>query len=189
MNTPAHALINLLILDRRDRNDNLLPVAAGSVLPDIPMVVFYLVYRLAGASEAAIWGTYYDNPVWQAVFDAFHSFPLIALVWLTGRLMGWRWLMWLAAGMALHAALDLPVHHADAHRHFWPLSDWRFISPVSYWNPAYFGRWVSLAEVAVSSFATAWLWLRHSGFGPRLLVTALAAAYVGHWIFVFMVWA
>lgn len=189
MNTPAHALVNLLILDRRGRSDNLLPVAIGSVLPDVPIVVFYAVQRLAGRSEHAIWSTHYHDAGWQAVFDAFHALPLIALAWIAGRLLGWHWLQWLAAGMALHAVFDLPLHHGDAHRHFFPLSDWRFSSPVSYWDPAHYGRLASLAEAALSGFAVAWLWLRHPGTGPRLLVAALAAAYAAHWLFVFSVWA
>jgi len=37
--------------------------------------------------------------------------------------------------MALHALFDFPLHHDDGHRHFWPFSEFRFDSPVSYWDP------------------------------------------------------
>lgn len=189
MNTPAHALINLLIAGRRDRVDTAVPIVVGSLLPDLPMIAFYAWYRLLGTPEYAIWGHYYPLPGWQAVFDSVHSLPLIALLWLAGLWRGRRWVMWLAVGMALHAVFDLATHHADAHRHFFPLWNWRFHSPVSYWNPAHFGRVASLLEAAASGFATAWLWRRYDSAGLRLMIAALAASYAAHWLFVFATWA
>ena len=51
------------------------------------------------------------------------------------------------ASMALHCLMDLPLHHDDAHRHFLPLSTWRFRSPISYWDPRHFGSLVAGAEL------------------------------------------
>jgi len=45
----------------------------------------------------------------------------------------------LLASASLHMLCDLPVHHDDGHRHFLPISNWRFESPVSYWDPEHFG--------------------------------------------------
>jgi hypothetical protein len=42
---------------------------------------------------------------------------------------------------------DLPLHHEDAHRHFLPFTNWRFISPVSYWDPEYHGRIIAVIEI------------------------------------------
>ncbi len=46
-----------------------------------------------------------------------------------------------------HCLLDLPVHHDDAHRHFFPLSNYRFISPFSYWDVNHYGRVVAAIEL------------------------------------------
>ena len=45
-----------------------------------------------------------------------------------------------------HLAGDFPVHVRDAHAHFWPLSEWRFTSPVSYWDPRHYGGYFSVFE-------------------------------------------
>lgn len=152
MNTPAHALVNLLLVSRRNRPEAVLPLTIGSLLPDAAMIGFYGYLRLTGVPEAAIWQRHYHNPGWQAFFDVFNSLPLIAAAGIAARLAGWRWGVWLFLGMGLHALFDLPLHHTDAHRHFWPLSDWRFHSPVSYWDANHFGRQFSLLETAVCGF-------------------------------------
>ena len=59
MNTPAHVVLNLLVLSgwKRDQASNwFTPVAAGALVPDAPMVLFYLwekVIRLT--PESVIW--------------------------------------------------------------------------------------------------------------------------------------
>ena len=56
-------------------------------------------------------------------------FPLIILGVLLAYYYGINWLIALFASMALHCFKDLPLHNDDAHRHFFPLSDWRFKQP------------------------------------------------------------
>ena len=56
--------------------------------------------------------------------------------------------------MVLHSLLDLPVHNDDAHRHFFPLSNYRFISPISYWDPNHYGGIVSVVELLLVLLAT-----------------------------------
>ena len=48
--------------------------------------------------------------------------------------------------MALHVPEDLFLHHDDGHRHFYPLSQWRYSSPVSYWDPNHYGKIVAPLE-------------------------------------------
>jgi hypothetical protein len=43
MNTPAHAVINLLCLGQRSRAKPWMPIVIGAILPDAPMFVFYSV--------------------------------------------------------------------------------------------------------------------------------------------------
>lgn len=68
----------------------------------------------------------------------------------------------------LHLAGDLPLHAEDAHRHLWPLSDWRFISPVSYWDPAHYGRIAAPIEALFAAGLIVLLWRRFAGLIPRL---------------------
>jgi hypothetical protein len=76
-----------------------------------------------------------------------HSLPLVALAATLLRTAPARAFL---ASMALHAVADLLTHHDDAHRHLWPLSGWRFASPVSYWDPAHFGAWFAPLECALA---------------------------------------
>ena len=155
MTTPAHAALSLIVLGRSERNA--LPVALGAVAPDAPMLVFYLWERLVrGVSEGRIWSERYFDPGWQVVFEIPSSIPLLALALcillvLLGRRSTGRFpaagvaatprparltaATLFVASMILHALGDLPLHREDAHRHFFPVSDWRFTSPVSYWDP------------------------------------------------------
>ncbi|MPY88047.1 MAG: hypothetical protein GEU99_09005 [Luteitalea sp.] len=141
MNTPAHGILNLLVLPRRGEADAVVSVAIGAVLPDLPMVVFYAWERLRAVPEGTIWGTDYYHAGWQAVFDDVHSLPVLALAWVLARLRQSRWSAMLLVSMMLHAVADLPLHREDAHRHFFPFSDWQLVSPVSYWHPAYGALW------------------------------------------------
>jgi hypothetical protein len=83
---------------------------------------------------------------------------------------------------------DLLLHHEDAHAHFWPFSDYRFASPVSYWNPAYYGQIASTLELLLVSAASFWTW-RHlkTRWGKALLVLAVTSLALTHslWSFLF----
>jgi len=77
----------------------------------------------------------------------FNSLPFIAV----GAVIAWRvsapaWLAFFAS-MATHCLTDLPVHREDAHGHFLPLTSWRFVSPVSHWDPQHYGLIMTVAEV------------------------------------------
>ena len=93
-----------------------------------------------GRAERWIWSTGYYDPFWQAVFDLFNSIPLLGVAALLSFWRGRRWLLALFASMILHCFADLLLHHHDSHRHFFPFWDWRFESPVSYWDPRYYGH-------------------------------------------------
>ena len=127
MNTPAHAVFNLLVLGRKNHPEDLAPITVGAVLPDLPMVFFYAVHKLAlRTPEAIIWSQSYYDPVWQLVFDLFNSIPILAIFGFVAWRLGSRWCVLLAASMALHALCDLPLHNDDGHRHFFPTLELAF---------------------------------------------------------------
>lgn len=59
-----------------------------------------------------------------------------------------------------HSVMDFFVHADDAYAHFYPWSMWRFHSPVSYWNPAHYGQYVSAVEILFALVAIWVLWKR-----------------------------
>jgi membrane-bound metal-dependent hydrolase YbcI (DUF457 family) len=181
MNTPTHFLINVAIKKWRDRRG--LPLAArsfllGSVLPDVPLLLLtagYFLYRYFYPIDEFIFGPtydalYFENPVWLAGHNLFHApLMLLMLVLLGGWLRGNRpvWgarLLWFAAGCGVHSVVDILTHHDDGPLLFFPL-DWsiRFISPVSYWDPAHYGNVVAPLELGLNVAVLLWVgvaWVR-----------------------------
>ncbi len=189
MNTPAHAIINLLLFGKKHRKTHSVAIVAGALMPDLPMLLFYLREKLHGTPERLIWSERYNDPVWQAVFNSFHSFPLLALaIWMAwrGRCSGWAIFF---ASMFCHSLFDFPVHHRDAHAHFFPLSDYRFISPLSYWDPAHYGLWISALEVVIMVVGSLYLWRSSQSRVKRVQVAGLLSVYLLFLFAAVVVWA
>ncbi len=186
MNTPAHVVINLLCLGRSGQS--LKPIVLGALMPDAPMVVFYAVEKLRGTAEGIIWGQSYYQPHWQNFIDFFNSIPLILVGLAIATTIGSTAGIALLASMLLHVLEDLPVHHDDAHRHFYPLSNWRFESPVSYWDVDHYGGIVSMLEILVVLAGCIFLWRIYRTRGARFLLGSIGLLYASYFIFAFSVW-
>lgn len=189
MNTPAHVAVNLVLLGRKHRPELNGPILLGALLPDVPIIVFYMVEKLhRNLPEAVIWSDAYYQPGWQAFFDVFNSIPLALAGWLVFTMWKHSRPAIFFASMALHATLDFLLHHDDAHRHFMPLSDWRFESPVSYWDPDHFGQVMSFVEIAAVIGACMLLWRRFPSAETRRMTAGLAGVYSAYWAYVMVVW-
>jgi hypothetical protein len=189
VNTPAHLAFNALVLGRARWQQAWLPITAGALLPDLPMLVFYLYQRgVLATPEQLIWSHAYFQHEWQFFFDLFNSLPLLgvgALIALRARASSW---LAFFASMVLHCLADLPLHHDDAHAHFFPLSGWRFHSPVSYWDPEHYGRLFAVAELALVAVGATTLIRRPSPWAWRFIGVLTLAAYAGFVIFALLVW-
>ncbi len=190
MDTGTHIVANLLVQSRRSKPRLFVAVALGAMIPDLPIIIFYAWESLiVGYSEHVIWTQRYFLPGWQNFIDVFNSLPLIAVLLLIAKAMRMKWLPVILIGMVLHILLDIPFHHDDAHRHFYPLSDWKFVSPISYWDPRYHGDTMAVIQIATVTVGLVWLWIRHTGTFEKLMIALMAIAYVVFIIFVQMVWA
>jgi len=82
------------------------------------------------------------------------------------------------------------VHNDDAHRHFFPFSNYRFISPFSYWDRNHYGSIVSFVEMLLVLLSTFRLFgFVHSYVGKILLILvncfyliASVSFYVRSWV-------
>ena len=86
--------------------------------------------------------------------STFHSVPLAVLGLLIAHFWNWQLIEIALISMVLHSLLDFPVHNNYAHRHFFPLSNYRFISPVSYWDRNHYGAIATLVEFLLVIGAT-----------------------------------
>ena len=157
MNTPGHYILNLAVLGKTiaPKNNIAMPsagvaIAIGAILPDVPIFIFYFVakyiYRMP---EGKIWSEAYYEPFWQNIVALFHSIPLALIGAVICYFLDSQPGVILCISMVCHSLLDLPVHNDDAHRHFFPFSDYRFISPFSYWDTNHYGKIVAFIEMAL----------------------------------------
>ncbi|MGD1895780.1 MAG: hypothetical protein ACFB16_02395 [Phormidesmis sp.] len=160
MNTPAHAIFNLAILGRKKQPDWNPLIIWGALIPDLAMFGFYAWLKLLDIPEAQIWNVEYYRPFWQDVFDFFNSIPLALVGIAIALYFSKTGLALLFSSVVLHCLQDLPLHVDDGHRHFWPLSQFRFESPVSYWDPNHYGNIAAPIELALMIVASIYVFRR-----------------------------
>lgn len=164
----------------RDRPLLLTPLVLGAILPDAPMFLFYGVEKLRGIPDDIIWSQSYYAENWQNFFDVFNSFPIMALglgltIWGASR-----WGQLLFGSMFIHGLGDLPLHHDDGHRHFFPLTNWRFESPVSYWDPDHYGGLMTALEIALVLVSTIVLWRNYHSRGAKITLGVTTVLYLAY---------
>ncbi len=190
MNTPAHTVVNLVMFGHYSSSRYVSSIITGSLLPDLPMFLFYLVQKLVYRNpEGVIWNESYFNTWWQNFFDIFNSIPLICLGLLVAWKMKSKGFGYFFASMLLHIILDLPFHNDDAHRHFFPLSNWRFESPISYWDPAHYGGVLITLEALVVSVCCYVLLRKYHSRTSRIAISGLISVYILYFAFALIVWA
>ena len=157
MNTPGHAVLNLALLSDLSPHTKL-AIFTGAVLPDLPIFGFYVWAKFIDRlPEKKIWSEVYWQPKIQTWVAIFHSIPLAGIGWSIAYFLGWEIPQILFISCLLHSLEDLPVHNDDAHRHFFPFSNYRFISPFSYWDSRHYGRIVAAIELGLVLMATVWI--------------------------------
>lgn len=173
MNTPAHLALSLAVLGRRSRRGDWWWIGAGALLPDVFLYVAHFARGRAGADWTAL------N---ASLSDAANSFPLWSLILALAFLLGARGPALLAGSALLHLALDLPLHATDAHLHFWPLTDWRFRSPLSFWDADRHGAVVGMLEGVL--FLVCWvaIWRRLDRPLHRAAALALFVVYAAAFV-------
>ena len=190
MDTGAHIICNLVVQSRSSESRIFAAVLVGAVLPDLPIMLFYAWESLVmNSAESEIWSELYFKPGWQNFFDTFNSLPLIVVLLALGIYFKKQLVSVLALSMALHVLLDLPFHHDDAHRHFFPFSDWRFFSPVSYWDPKFHGDVMHIVQITIVIIGLVVLWLRHPGRLEKATLAFLGVGYLLFQVFVATVWS
>jgi hypothetical protein len=196
VNTPAHVIFSLGVLGWKNASSFAVAIALGALFPDLAMILFYAVEKLQGVAEEVIWNQHYFLPTWQNWFDITNSIPLLAIFAVCCLVLGRKALALFFASAIFHCVLDFLVHHDDSHRHFFPFSRYRFESPVSYWDPAYYGNIVGLLEATVFVVIAVLLWIQDKSaktypfqLSPlRLILVLTAMVYSVFLFFVVTVW-
>jgi hypothetical protein len=186
VHTPSHLILNAAAVARGPLRGTLAWTLLGALAPDLSMFVFFAWHTgVLHTPQGQIWGVEYFQPGWQTSFDALHSIPAAALgLLLALRARSARGIAFFCS-VLLHCGVDLGLHHDDAHRHFLPLSDWRYASPVSYWDPRHFGRLGALLEVCSVIGGSFVLARRGQRTGLRRALAALSALYLAAYLYAY----
>ena len=185
MMTQTHILVGLALFGRPKEHARNAMAVAGGIVPDAAIFVMYGIEKLKGTNEREIWRDVYFSPFWQDVVAWGNSVPLYLL------LLGIAWilirkeiqpagtLLAVFAGSCLaHMALDFPVHVEDAHRHLFPLSNFRFRSPVSYWDPKHFGVQMATFESLLGIGLSIFLMRKFKSLIARIAIGVLLLGYL-----------
>ena len=186
MTTQSHTIINLALLSRRDKPHHHRYALIGAILPDLPMFLFFAIETfILRTPQRELWDTRYFMPAWQNFFDLFNSIPLILLVLGIGYyLLNSEKITVLAWSMLIHCGFDFFLHNDDAHHHLFPLSDFAFESPVSYWDAAHYGNIVAPIEVCATLAVSVYLFRRlQTRSGRWILVGANLFSLAGYFVF------
>lgn len=177
MNTPAHLLIGAAAFGAPGQRRVMGAALLGALLPDLSL------YLLAGTSlfilnipEQVVFGELYFSPAWQAVFAIDNSFLIWGAVLMLALWLRWRPMTAFASAGLLHLTTDFFLHAGDGRAHFWPLTDWVFESPVSYWDSHHHAHWIVPVAVFICVVAYFHLWRAGIGIWGKLGFGCLLAA-------------
>jgi membrane-bound metal-dependent hydrolase YbcI (DUF457 family) len=186
MNTQSHILMGALLFGK-PLPKLAMAGALGGLVPDVPMFAIVAGLRLSGHRFEEIFGKLYWERWWQICNAIGHSFLLWGalaaicglLILKAGQLRESKFaLLFAFSGAALvHSCIDFLVHREDAHMQFWPLSDWKFVSPVSYWDRAHYGDLFGLFEAALGIVMAALLFSRYRSLLTRCALALCMALY------------
>lgn len=193
MNTQTHLLVAAALFAKPDQPKRNTAALIGGFLPDLAISIFFVWGVATGVPQSVMWrDLYFQEPMltFTAIANSaplYLAITILALAWVKAK--GGDQIKPLPAmavvGLAAlsHIAGDLPVHVDDAHPHFWPLSDWRFVSPVSYWDSNHFGREFTTFETLLGLALSYVVFRRFKALWVRALVATCVIAYVAVPIF------
>lgn len=176
MNTPAHLIFGLTLFGRSKAPRVNSAALAGAFAPDFSLYAMTAVsiWGLGIPAERVFRELYYSE-AWQQVFAIDNSFVLwglgLALALYFRSAIG---LAFAAAGL-LHLALDFPLHTHDARRHFWPITNWTYESPVSYWDNAAYAGVVGPVVASACVGLVVLAWRKFESLALRLFLLLLVA--------------
>jgi len=179
MNTPTHFLAAAAILSRAHSPRRNMAIAAGALAPDLSIFIFFAwTQAFTQLSMPEIWNEAYWTEPWQTLGAISNSAPIALALLGVGVWRKAPLLTVFSLALLVHAGLDFPLHADDAHRHFWPFTDWRFHSPVSYWDASHHAIIGALIELSVFLAAVIVLWRRFEARWVRICVAATTVVYL-----------
>jgi hypothetical protein len=176
MNTPAHLIFGMTAFGKAGLPAVTGAVLAGAIIPDLSLYLMAGTHLIIlGTEPNVVFGQLYYSDAWQSIFRVDNSMVLWGIALVLGIMARSQVVIAVCGAALLHLVLDFALHHNDGRAHFWPISNWIFESPLSYWDPRHYGSVVGPIEVGASLACCVILWRRFTGKWMRGLIVALAA--------------
>jgi hypothetical protein len=191
MRTPAHLIMGAAVFGRPDARFVTGMAIFGGLFTDLSLYLMSMwhIFILETPAREVFRDLYYSD-MWQQIFAVDNSFILwgTALVISIGHRVAWA--IAFTGSAFIHIFTDFLLHHDDARRHFWPISDWVFHSPVSYYDRDHHGELFGMIEIGIVVVLTAMLvrrfpsWVAKIGF-ILLALTEVAPWFIFRWGWIF----
>lgn len=179
MNTPAHMIFGAAAFGRPGQPRVTAAAILGSFLPDLSLflMVGFSIY-IQGIDRGTVFGQLYYSDLWQRIFAVDNSFLVWSGIFAIGYFAKRPIVTAFAAAGLLHLTFDFMLHNQDARMQFWPLSDWIFRSPFSYWDPNYYGGVIGPAEIILSVLLCGLMLWRFKSWRMRAVILLMGAAEI-----------
>lgn len=189
MQTPSHLLTTALInhyLPEGHIPKHTTGFLIGAVLPDLPFALLTLIYEVYyqwmatpptnsynSVMEYLHFDLFFNDPIWIIGHNMFHSLIINVGLLIVGCIAlrhERKWgilLFWLSVGMLIHTLIDIFTHTSDGPLMFFPINwNYRFVSPVSYWETEYFGAIFIVIEYSINALILGYFltrrWKKHN---------------------------
>ena len=147
----------------------------GGFLPDFSLYFMFFWHKLVLQTPTqTIFNDLYFSDYWQKIFAMDNSFIVWGILLGLALFLRSEWMIAMSGAALVHLLCDFPLHVDDARAHLWPLTMWKFESPISYWDSTHHGNIVSVLEFFLVCVMVCILWRRFKAQIPRILI-ALAA--------------
>jgi len=183
MNTPTHLIMAATVFAKPEQRKLTTAALLGGFIPDFSLYFLFIWHKFVlNTSTAQIFNELYFSKAWQQIFAIDNSFILwgafLALaIWLKSK-----WMIALAGAGLLHILFDFPLHVEDARAHFWPVTMWKFHSPLSYWDPNHHGSIVAVLEIIMVCVMLGILWKRFPDILPRAFILTAALVTIAPFV-------
>lgn len=183
MITPSHVIFNLALLGSRARPQKNSAIFMGALAPDI-IVYFIFLIRVVGQGLAPDESLIITILSPEPYISLSHSLIVVPLLWVIASLLNRQWFATAFLSSLLHIIFDFFLHHSDAYMHFYPLTTWRFVSPISFWDPNHYGTIISTIEFGLLVVMTLIAWPKVKSSQARIALTFTTGILVMGFIWV-----
>lgn len=187
MMTQTHLLMAAAVFAKPGDWKKTAIAVAGGLVPDFMLTALFFNARFQGVSTGTIFNDLFWSEKWSNLMAPGNSFVLFAIFLIVGIVLqkssGTKTrigtlIVVFCVSAYLHLITDFFLHAEDARVQFWPLSDWIFHPPVSYWDGRYYGNWFQPFEIALGFLCLAILFNRYRSRIVRIILISVMILYL-----------